>query len=223
MRTDRPPTMTTPRRPGRPRGYDRRRPARREHILEAACQAILERGFPATRITDVAAAAGTSTGTIHYYFETKDEVLVAALKWAGERLFARVEDPAGGDGPAARIGHLLRVSVPTAGASHDEYVLWVEMWVGVLHQPELLPTSEELSARWRGYFFELVRRGTESGAFRPIADPDRVAERIVAMVDGLGFETALRYSWMSPERMHDQLLDFAAEQLGVARTELEDA
>jgi AcrR family transcriptional regulator len=221
MRSDRPPTTTTSRRPGRPRGHDPRRPARRERILEAACQAILERGFPATRITDVAAAAGTSTGTIHYYFETKDEVLVAALQWAGERLFARVEDRAGGDGPAARMGHLLRVSVPIAGTSHDEYVLWVEMWVRVLHQPELLPTSEALSARWRGYFFELVRRGTATGAFRPIADPDRVADRIIAMVDGLGFETALRYSWTSPERMHEHLLDFAAEQLGIARTELE--
>jgi AcrR family transcriptional regulator len=223
MRTDRPPTTTTPRRPGRPRGFDPRRPARREKILEAACQAILERGFPATRITDVANAAGTSTGTIHYYFETKDEVLVAALKWAGERLFARVEDPAVGDDPAARMGHLLRVSVPTAGASHDEYVLWVEMWVRVLHQPDLLPTSEALSARWRRYFFELVRSGTAAGAFTPLVDPDVVADRIIAMVDGLGFETALRYSWTSPERMHDHLLDFAAEQLGVPRAVLEAA
>jgi AcrR family transcriptional regulator len=225
MRTDRPPTvtMTTPRRRGRPPGHDPRRPARRERILEAACQAILERGFPATRITDVAAAAGTSTGTIHYYFETKDEVLVAALKWAGERLFARVEDPAVGDDPATRMGHLLRVSVPSPGASYDEYVLWVEMWVRVLHQPELLPISEALSARWRGYFFALVRSGTAAGAFSPVADPDVVADRIIAMVDGLGFETALRYSWTSPERMHERLLDFAAEQLGVARAALEQA
>jgi AcrR family transcriptional regulator len=231
MRTDRPPTMTTPpasethnrSRPGRPRGHDPRRPARREKILEAACRAILKRGFPATRITDIAAAAGTSTGTIHYYFATKDEVLVAALAWAGERLFARVEDPAVGDDPAARMGHLLRVSVPTPGASYEEYVLWVEMWVRVLHQPELLPTSEALSARWRGYFFALVRRGAAAGTFAPVAEPDVVADRIIAMVDGLGFETALRYSWTSPERMRERLFDFAAEQLGVARTELEAA
>ena len=113
------PAIHPRRRPGRPRGHDPRHPARREQILEAACEAILDRGFPATRITDIAAAAGTSTGTIHYYFETKDEVLVAALKWAGERLFARVEDPAAGGDPATRMGHLLRVSVPRPGASYD--------------------------------------------------------------------------------------------------------
>src|SRR5919197_6668110 len=82
------------RRPGRPPGPDRRRPERLERILEAACQAILERGFPATRIADIARAAGVSTGTVHYYFATKDEVLVAALKWASGRLFARIEEPA---------------------------------------------------------------------------------------------------------------------------------
>ena len=137
------PAIHPRRRPGRPRGHDPRHPARREQILEAACQAILDRGFPATRITDIAAAAGTSTGTIHYYFETKDEVLVAALKWAGE--------------------------------------------------------------------------------LTPVADPDVVADRLIAMVDGLGFETALGYSWTSPDRMHDRLFDFAAEQLGVPRGMLEGA
>src|SRR3954454_2171182 len=70
------------RRPGRPPGPDPRRPERLEQILAAACRAILERGFPATRIADIARAAGVSTGTVHYYFATKDEVLVAALKWA---------------------------------------------------------------------------------------------------------------------------------------------
>ena len=217
------PAIHRRRRPGRPRGHDPRHPARREQILEAACQAILDRGFPATRITDIAAAAGTSTGTIHYYFETKDEVLVAALKWAGERLFARVEEPPPDAGAATRLGHLLRVSVPRAGASHDEYVLWVEMWVRVLHQPELLPESEALSARWRGYFFDLVRRGSAAGELTPVADPDVVADRLIAMVDGLGFETALGYSWTSPDRMHDRLFDFAAEQLGVPRAVLEGA
>src|SRR5919202_6989643 len=88
-----------PRRPGRPPGPDPRRPERLEQILAAACRAILDRGFPATRIADIARAAGVSTGTVHYYFATKDEVLVAALKWASGRLFERVERP--GDDSAA--------------------------------------------------------------------------------------------------------------------------
>src|SRR5687768_7084366 len=94
-----PSPTTSTRGPGRPPGADPRRPERLEAILEAACRAILERGFPATRIADVARAAGVSTGTVHYYFETRDEVLIAALKWATDRLFARVEEADGADPP----------------------------------------------------------------------------------------------------------------------------
>jgi AcrR family transcriptional regulator len=204
--------------PGRPPGPDPRRPERLEQILAAACRAILQRGFPATRIADIARAAGVSTGTVHYYFATKDEVLVAALKWASARLFARVERP-GDERPTARLARLLEVSVPKPGPARDEYVLWIELWLRVLHQPELLAECEAISARWRGYFHAVVRDGVAAGEFAPAASPDEVAERLVAFVDGLGFETALGYSWTSPERMHARLAELAAEQLGI---DLED-
>jgi AcrR family transcriptional regulator len=203
------------RRPGRPPGADRRRPQRLEQILEAACRAILDRGFPATRIADIAAAARVSTGTVHYYFATKDEVLVAALKWASGRLFARIEDPDGEETARARLARLLAVSVPYPGPARDEYVLWIELWLRVLHQPELLAECEAISAQWRGYFHDVVRRGVDAGEFAPAAPPDEVAERLVAFVDGVGFETALGYRWTSPERMHARVVEFAAEQLGV--------
>jgi AcrR family transcriptional regulator len=209
------------RRPGRPPGHDPRRPERLEQILEAACVAILERGFPATRIADIAAAARVSTGTVHYYFATKDEVLIAALKWATGRLFARVEHP--GDASAAeRLARLLAVSVPYPGPARDEYVLWIELWLRVLHQPDLLPQCEAVSEQWRGYFHDVVRHGARTGEFRPAAAPAEVAERLVAFVDGLGFETALGYSWTSPERMHARLLELAAEQLGIDPAVLSD-
>ncbi len=202
------------RRPGRPRGADPRRPERLEQILDAACRAILERGFPATRISDIARAAGVSTGTVHYYFATRDEVLIAALKWASARLFERVEQP-GDDPPTARLARLLEVAVPYPGLARDEYVLWLELWLRALHQPELLPQCEAFSSQWRGLFRDIVRSGAERGDFAPVTDVEEVTDRLVAHVDGLGFETTLGYRWTSPERMHERLIAFAAEQLGV--------
>src|SRR4051812_13896898 len=187
-----PPPAPARRRPGRPPGADRRRPQRLEQILEAACRAILDRGFPATRIADIAAAARVSTGTVHYYFATKDEVLVAALTWASGRLFGRIEEP--GDADATeRLARLLAVAIPYPGPARDEYVLWIELWLRVLHQPDLLARCEEVSAQWHGYFHDVVRRGVATGEFAPAAPTDEVAERLVAFVDGVGFETALGY------------------------------
>jgi AcrR family transcriptional regulator len=200
----------------------RPRPDRPAQILEAACRAIVARGFPATRIADIAREAGTSTGTIHYYFETRDEVLVGALKWASERIFARLDALAAEPrSEREKLAELLHRAVPHPGPARDEYVLWVELWVRVLHAPELLAECEELSSRWRAFFFAAVRRGTEAGEFDPVAEPDTVAERLLAVIDGLGFETVLGYRWASPEGMRARLLDFAAEQLRIPRAELE--
>ena len=216
------PSAAPRRRPGRPPGVDPRHPERREAILDGACRAILERGFPATRIADVAAFAGVSTGTVHYYFATKDDVLIAALKWASNRLLARVQ--AAGHAPATRrLAQLLALSVPSPGENRDEYVLWIELWLRVLHQPDLLPDCEEISCRWRELFFAIVRAGAESGEFTPVRAPEEVADRLVALVDGLGFETVLGYRWTSPQRMHERLLEFASEQLGVPLAVLRDA
>jgi AcrR family transcriptional regulator len=203
-----------------------RRPGRPDEILAAACRAIVERGFSDTRVSDIAEIAGTSTGTIHYYFDSKQEVLLAALRWASDRLFARLE---GADGPdaATRLGALLDLAIPydRPPARRDEYVLWMEVWALVLRSPEHLPALQDLSTRWRAFFFDVVAEGVASGEFTPAAPPEVVAERLIAVIDGLGFETIIGYPWSTPERMCTLVVSFAAEQLGLdeARLNLEAA
>jgi AcrR family transcriptional regulator len=193
-----------------------RHPGRPDEILAAACQAIVERGFSDTRVSDVAEIAGTSTGTIHYYFDSKQDVLVAALRWASDRLFARLDSAEGPDA-TARLAALLDLAIPydRPEARRDEYVLWMEVWALVLRSPEHLPALQDLSERWRAFFFDVVADGVAAGAFTPAAPPDVVAERLIALVDGLGFETVVGYPWSTPERMRELLVAFAAEQLGL--------
>jgi AcrR family transcriptional regulator len=212
--------MSVKQRP-RPRAFRPPGPNRPEQILAAASRAIQQRGFANTRIADIAREAGMSTGAIHYYFDVKDEVLIAALKWASERLFDRLDVLSlGATSERERLAQVIEVAVPEPGPRRGEYVLWIELWVRALQEPQLLPACEELSRRWRGYFYGPVRHGAESGEFKPAAEPDEVAERLVALVDGLGFELLLGYSWTSPERMRERVYAFVSEQLGISRRAL---
>jgi AcrR family transcriptional regulator len=199
-----------------------RHPGRPDEILSAACRAIVERGFSDTRVSDIAEIAGTSTGTIHYYFASKQEVLVAALRWASDRLFSRLER-ASGPSATARLAALLDLAIPydRPQARRDEYVLWMEVWALVLRSPEHLPALQDLSERWRAFFFEVVADGVSAGEFVPVAEAEVVAERLIALVDGLGFETVVGYPWSTPERMRALLVGFAAEQLGLDVRRLE--
>jgi AcrR family transcriptional regulator len=193
-----------------------------EAILEAARRAIVRRGVEATRIADIAREAGTSTGTVHYYFETKDDVLLAALESANDQPYARMDELLGREADdLSRLAKLLELSIPYPGPQREEWVFFLELWGRILHRPELLAAAESTDSRWRSYFFDIVRSGAENGTFRPVAPPDEVADRLVALVDGLALKAVLGGSWMTPERMRETLLRFAADELRVSHQELD--
>ena len=196
------------------------RDEREESILAAARHALAERGFEATRIADIARGAGVSTGTVHYYFKTKDDVLLAALRWANEAPYRRLETALEEEGdPVSQLAMLIDVAVPYPGWLREQYLLWIELVSRVLRGPELRPESQRVGVRWRRYFREVIEEGGRTGAFHPVAPADEVAERLVGLADGLAFRALA--GDITPERVHGFLCRFAAEQLGVAPASLE--
>lgn len=188
--------------------------------MAAAARVLVRDGSAGMRVRDVAVEAGVSTGIVHYYFASKDEMLVDALRWAigkpAER-FAELRR----DGDHLRVlATLLEVSLPHPGVLFDEYVLWLELWTAVTHDVALQPLCEELAGDYRDELVKLVEEGTSSGVFHPVAAPDEVAERISAMVDGLCFRSVVGYSWTPLERVRTMLRAFACEQLGIAPADL---
>src|SRR5579859_3863643 len=61
---------------------------KRERILDAAVRVFASKGFHATRVSEVAKAAGVADGTIYLYFKSKDELLVSLFEDRLERLLA---------------------------------------------------------------------------------------------------------------------------------------
>jgi AcrR family transcriptional regulator len=57
----------------------------RERILEAAEQLFLERGYRATSVQDIAAAAGFTTGALYSSFKSKDDLFLAVADWRGDQ------------------------------------------------------------------------------------------------------------------------------------------
>src|ERR1700721_2745802 len=74
---------------------------KRERILQAAIRVFAKKGFHATRVSEVAKAAGVADGTIYLYFKSKDELLVSLFEDRVERLsaFPQAQLP-GGSGAA---------------------------------------------------------------------------------------------------------------------------
>jgi len=55
---------------------------RREQLLSAALKVISHRGLAATKIGDIAAAAGLSHGLVYHYFDSKDDIFTELVRRA---------------------------------------------------------------------------------------------------------------------------------------------
>lgn len=192
----------------------------RENIRAAACRVFAARGQSATRIADIAREAGVSSAIIHYYYKSKDEVLLAALEWADEQTIRRWEKLRGATDDSPRLlRQALEMAVPE-GVLRDEYLLWIETWARVRFHPNLLAECVAMSERWAAFLTEVIEEGRRTGVFHPVAPTPTLVERLVAMSDGLAFRSAVGYASMRAPRVNEMLLAFAAEQIGVSIEDL---
>ncbi len=183
--------------------------ARREQILSAACDVVSEIGFKSLRVADVAARAGTSTGTVHYYFDTKTELMRAAFEWNFARslerrrhLLQEHEDP------RRRLRAVVESYAPGDPETVRAWRVWAELWVEALHDGDLQELNEQVYGEWRRLVAGIIRDGQDAGLFR---DEDAVlaANGLIGMIDGLALQVILGSRSMTLERMRavcDQVL-----------------
>ena len=93
---------------------------RREQMLRAALEVIDERGYPETRIADVAERAGTSPALVIYYFKTKNQLLTEAIRFSEDRWYETgTSRIAAIDTAAGRLEELVAMTcLPEADICH---------------------------------------------------------------------------------------------------------
>jgi len=69
-----------------PEKNQKTREDRRTQILTASLRLFSARGLSATKVTDIAAAVGISQGLVYHYFGSKEEIYIALIAGAFERL-----------------------------------------------------------------------------------------------------------------------------------------
>ena len=123
--------------------------ARREAIVSAAVGVAVEKGLASTTVRDVAGAMGTSSGLIHHYFDSMDDVLAAAFeRVARQDLAASEAQMAAAPSPTAALRSFFGTYTP---ADKDwAFQLWLDAWAEAARRPPLRDASSRLNLRWAG-------------------------------------------------------------------------
>jgi len=188
-----------------------------ERILEAACDLIAAEGIDEVRIARVATRAGASTALVHHYFSTREELLEQALihsfEQAGDERFQR---PAGVEETATQpLARGIAECLPLPGSQEREWVLWVELWLRAVREPELRPVAARLYRRYRKWMAGLIRAGIESGEFRADVDVEAVANVAMALLDGAGVRALISDPEMGVEAARTLVAERIAVELGL--------
>lgn len=155
--------------------WARTRQAVHAEVARTAMSLFLERGFEATTIDDIAAAAGISRRTFFRYFGTKEDIVLGDLAAHGELIRKELEArPATEDAWTALLNALRHT--PRAGQDDATMLKISKMLYGT---PSLRARSLEKHLQWQALLTPEIRRRL---GVAPDDEQDLRADTIVACV-----------------------------------------
>jgi AcrR family transcriptional regulator len=153
---------------------DRASAETRTRILEAARSCLLADGYASLSTRRVAEAADVPLSQIHYWFGSKQELILAVLAVENERLLARQSSMYGGDEPLWRQWERACDFLETDLASGYVRILQ-EMIAAGWSDPVVAASVRALLTGWFDLLTDVARREQErSGGLGPFS-PNEVA------------------------------------------------
>jgi len=153
----------------------RERTARREAILDAACELIAEQGYHGMRMEGVAEAAELSKGTIYLYFENKDALCAAVATRLIDTLIPVIEDaienaPTGLDAVRRLIQKYYEFT--EQNPHHFRFALaWLSVGERMDDSTEAFQTYRDRVGTLLSLVVDALRRGQVDGSIRREIDP----------------------------------------------------
>jgi len=194
---------------------------RRSAIIDAALTVARRKGLASVTVRDVAHEMGTSSGLIHHYFETMDDVLAAAFeRVAGEELVETETILAEAGSPVAVLAAFLDSYAPVG--EDWSFQLWLDAWAEAARRPALRRASSRLNLRWAGLLERAIRDGVQAGTFQ-CADPTGAAWRILSVVDGLALQVVAHKTIVDRQHMLAWAATAAERELGLSQGTLAPA
>jgi AcrR family transcriptional regulator len=146
---------------------ERRKALLRDEILEATHQLMIERGYAALSMDDLAARVGVSKPTLYNQFPTKEDLVAAMVTQLIERVFAQLEAVS----EAAPLERLLGFLHTTVRLQVEHRTSAMQLWLPeILDILERQPQSRALLQRVDALLVTTIHEAQAAGEIDPALD-----------------------------------------------------
>ena len=164
---------------------------KRRDIARAAMEVFSERGFDATSMSLVAGSAGVGKGTIYEYFDSKDEMIAAAiLIWlediieGARSLSQRIEDP------ELRLRTFVSESMSEFTRDQSAIQTSISVFQVVLSNLDNSKWSDPIQSAFKDTWkiiVQIIMNGHEKGVFNVSdqGEAEKIAINLLAFLDGI--------------------------------------
>jgi TetR/AcrR family transcriptional regulator, transcriptional repressor of bet genes len=156
---------------------------RRDEIALVACRVVAVYGFDQATIVRIAREAGYTTGMVAHYFDTKHEIIIAALRLILRRIEERLT-AAAGDGERELLA-LLTEALPVDATRFTECAFWAAFWGQVSADKRLKRINTWMHREYLKIFERCLARGWHEWRQWPLAVRAQVLRSVVTFINGL--------------------------------------
>ena len=156
---------------------------RRDEIALVACRAVAQRGFERATVAQIARAAGYTTGMVAYYFDSKQEIILAALRLILRRMDQRLQRA-----PAAARDGLLEVlteALPIDAQRRIECAFWTAFWGQLSADPRLKRLNVWVHREYRKLFERCLAEQWPESRLWPAAVRSQALRSLITFLNGI--------------------------------------
>jgi AcrR family transcriptional regulator len=155
-------------------------------IVEAMRMSVAARGIAGSTFDHVAREAGVSRGLLHYYFGTKERLLVEVVRRECDLRMQLLDDgivgAASADDVLAALVHSFEEFL---GEGPTPAMMFFEMLALAQRNDEIATELAELGRRTRRHVADTLQAKHDAGVLKLRADPDAASAFLFALADGL--------------------------------------
>jgi AcrR family transcriptional regulator len=171
-----------------------------QRIVAAMRSSVGRRGAAGATFDHVAAEAGVSRGLLHYYFGSKERLLVEVVRTDSDMRVARLEESLRGAGSLDQmIEVMVRQVRDFVAEDPGAQALLYEMFSAARANEEIRSELAELYRRQRGQVADVLRQKESEGVVKLRGSAESVVSVLFALGDGFELQLLADTEWDSDE------------------------